>query len=257
MIQKVLIILFIFICIIFIINKNSNIHTKQLEKYNEQETRDKIIKNRQTFITTELKVNPKLTDKTVALCLAGLSYKKNYNTLYLKNTTINFKIYASNIKFFYKDFKNIDYYLVTNDSEKIDDLKQTYNPTKLILSEKDKLGKIVEILEYLRDTKNIYDFISISRFDIYYMNDLRNIDLNKMNIMSILEDDNLICDNFYLFPYKYIHVIIDIFKNAPKYTTFHIPSHGLKNIFEDKIGINYLKNEYVPVSELTSYYIHI
>jgi hypothetical protein len=36
MIQKVLIILFIFICIIFIffiINKNSNIHTKQIEKY--------------------------------------------------------------------------------------------------------------------------------------------------------------------------------------------------------------------------------
>ena len=89
------------------------------------------------------------------------------------------------------------------------------------------------------------------------MIDLRNIDLNKMNIMSILEDDYLICDNFYLFPYKYIHVIIDIFKNATKYTTFHIPSHGLKNIFEEKIGINYLKNEFVQVSKLSSYYLHI
>jgi hypothetical protein len=216
-----------------------------------------ILKKRINFITNELKVNPELTNKTVALCLAGNSYKKNHNTLYLKNTTINFKTYASNIKFFYKDFKDIDYYLVTNNSEKIDDLKQTYNPTKLILSEKDKLGKIVEILEYLRDTKNIYDFISISRFDIYYMNDLRNVNLNKMNIMSILEHDDLICDNFYLFPYKFIHVMIDIFKNATKYTTFHIPSHGLKNIIEDKIGINYLKNEFVSVQELSSYYIHI
>ena len=63
-----------------------------------------VLKKRINFITNELKVNPKLTDKTVALCLAGISYKKNHKTLY-KKVSINFKIYASNIKFFYKDFK--------------------------------------------------------------------------------------------------------------------------------------------------------
>ena len=46
--------------------------------------------------------------------------------------------------------------------------------------------------------------------------DESNIQYDKFNLVSLLENPQYICDNFYLFPYKYLHTFSEICKNYLK-----------------------------------------
>ena len=89
----------------------------------------------------------------------------------------------------YSCFDNFDYYNIDNnfniDLDNLSDLIST-NPRS-------------------------YDLILITRFDLLFQKKFHesNINFDKFNIVSILERPDLICDNFYLFPYKYIQILLN------------------------------------------------
>ena len=89
----------------------------------------------------------------------------------------------------------------------------------------------------------IYDLILITRFDLLFQKkfDESNINFDKFNIVSILEKPDLICDNFYLFPYKYIQIFSNIVKQ-----NLNIPFHNIQNKLYNNLNIksvNYILNE--------------
>ena len=114
---------------------------------------------------------------------------------------------------------------------------------------KKEINSIKSCINY-SDLNNIqYDLIIITRFDILFNDRLKtsNIDLNKFNITSILEEKNFICDNLYILPHKYLEKFLNIIL---KTNEIH---HTLKNKFEETFEVNYIKNEYVCISELSFY----
>ena len=75
------------------------------------------------------------------------------------------------------------------------------------------------------------------------MYDLINLDLEKMNIMSILERHDLICDNFYLFPAYYLDNFYKILLDLKKQKTIKCCLHTIKDDIQKNIEINYIYNE--------------
>ena len=77
--------------------------------------------------------------------------------------------------------------------------------------------------------------------------------MDKFNLVSILEKPNLICDNFYLFPYKHLKNFSNIVKKNIKKN-----AHQIKEDIENINGtdyINYILNENVRLHYLTFYKI--
>ena len=79
--------------------------------------------------------------------------------------------------------------------------------------------------------------LALLGIDILFQKDFSNsnISFDKFNIVSILEEPDYICDNFYLFPYKYLIPFSGIIKKD---------YHMIKDEIE-KSGcpINYILNE--------------
>jgi hypothetical protein len=101
--------------------------------------------------------------------------------------------------------------------------------------------------------KNSYELICLTRFDIYFLKDFKNVDPNKFNIISILEKNNLIDDNLYIFPVKYLDRFIKLLGELEK---TNIPEsrlvlHKAKNKMHQIFDVNYLCNEYVDVPRLS------
>jgi hypothetical protein len=63
-----------------------------------------------------------------------------------------------------------------------------------------------------------------------------NIDMNKFNLVTILENSRVVCDNFYIMPYKMLDIFYKIIENKPR-------THYIKEDLEKLIGenlINYI-----------------
>ena len=115
--------------------------------------------------------------------------------------------------------------------------------------------KLINVIEQCKKSKIDYDLILITRFDLLFKIDFNksNIKLDKFNLVSILEKEHLICDNFYLFPYN----ILDKFYNIIK-INIHKSNHLIKNDIENINGkdfINYILNENTNIRNLTFYKI--
>ena len=77
--------------------------------------------------------------------------------------------------------------------------------------------------------------------------------ISKLNIFSILEYNYVICDNFYMFPGNILNKMIEIFNFKSNDNGI---GHHLKNKFESLFEVNYIKNEYCQVHQLSSYKLH-
>lgn len=97
-----------------------------------------------------------------------------------------------------------------------------------------------------------YDLVLITRFDLLFQKDFAdsNIHLDKINIVSVLERPNLICDNFYLFPHKYLKDFQKVIRKCA-----NIDNPNIKNDLEKIAPINYILNENRDISELSFYKI--
>ncbi len=195
-----------------------------------------------------------------ALLLSGISLEINkhwqYGTLYSVDYNNSYENYQKYIfEYFTNKGYDIDVYISTNilpDNYK-EDLLVKYKPVKcnfieneddIYLSKKNKIYDVVNLC--LKDGKE-YDLILITQFDLLFQKDFANsnIQFDKFNIVSILENPNYICDNFYLFPYKYLSDFSKIIKSS---------SYIVKNDLES-IGcpINYIINERYDSIDLSFY----
>ena len=202
-----------------------------------------------------------------ALLLFGMSFC-DYDHWYSGKVRIDYKkSYDNYQKYIYKYFHDkgysIDVYLSTNISNNDEHKKiiKKYNPVRhsFIKNEKNKHlsrnKKILNVIELCLNNKVDYDLILITRFDLLFQKDFEksNIKLDKFNLVSILERNHLICDNFYLFPFSKLKQFHKITKeNINK--SFHNIKDEIEKI-DNKEFVNYILNEKKNIRELSFYKI--
>jgi hypothetical protein len=200
------------------------------------------------------KIQPK---KRLAMILCGLHYCENYSHHSNESFFISYQHYFYNIKkSLYNFFENnydIDTFISTNDSPILNNLLDDYKPLEYIISNESKNNKLLKILElFLLEYNNNYDVLILTRLDIYFLETFIDIDFDKLNIISILEADHLIDDNFYFVPKKYIgNFVIILIEHLKNNSNNKDCLHYLKPKLEECFNMNYLLNEFVEVADLS------
>jgi len=209
----------------------------------------------------------------LALILFGNSLKINrywqYGALYsvdYNNSYDNYQRYIFN--FFKGKGYSIDVYISTNNlntENDITDIIDKYKPVKYIIADDNdeeceaeknyiisRNKKLESGIDLCIDRGIEYDLVLITRFDLLFQKDFvdSNIQLDKINIVSVLDSPNLICDNFYLFPYKYLKDFKKVIRKCAK-----INHCNIKNDLEKIAPINYILNDNCDISELSFYKI--
>ena len=190
--------------------------------------------------------------KNMAICFFGLHYYENFPHFSGVHKTVNYKCYVKNIKtkiynYFEKDY-NIDTFLSTDISPLYNDLLNSYSPVRHCIEigmHEKKLRVLELLLQYINESKKKYDTVLLTRFDIYIVKNLtnENLDLNKFNIVSMLNEEGMCDDNLFIFPINYLKQMINIIKNKLNTDKSHTTIHLLKNTFEKSFNVNYICNE--------------
>ena len=202
----------------------------------------------------------------LALILFGISLEINrywqYGALYsvdYKNSYDNYQRYI--FDYFKGKGYDIDVYISTNKLNSENDIAEIidkYKPVKYriaddcedyIISRNKKLESAIDLCI---EGGGEYDLVLITRFDLLFQKDFAdsNIQFDKINIVSVLERPNLICDNFYLFPHKYLKDFQKVIRKCA-----NIDNPNIKNDLEKIAPINYILNENRNISELSFYKI--
>ena len=219
-------------------------------------------------------MNESNESKYLALLLYGLS-KSNYKhwsrNISKTQLHVDYRISYDNYQeYIFKYFENqgytIDVYMCTNilDAEDEMEIVEKYKPIKYSFAKNmnkkknihlSRNYKLEEVIQLCLQTGKIYDHVLITRFDLLFQKDFAksNIQLDKFNLVSRLENPNRICDNFYLFPYKYIHAFNRIVRQN-KTTDFHSIEHEIERINGPEF-INYILNQNCMVTDLEFYKI--
>lgn len=183
----------------------------------------------------------------IAILLTGIHYKENYMGATVKKPlTVDYRKYFNHFKEklydFFKKIATVDTYISTNDSIHLIDLLNDYKPIKYCVCEDDMVAKRIKGLELI---PKYYDYVLMTRFDIYFQDNFSNLHINKMNIVSELENKNVCDDNFYFFPIKYLEPFLEMIKKKYKKNNPHTPVlfHYLKNEIEQNMDVHYFCNE--------------
>ena len=202
----------------------------------------------------------------LVLILFGISLEINrywqYGALYsvdYKNSYDNYQRYI--FDYFKGKGYSIDVYISTNKLNSDDDIAEIidkYKPVKYRIADdcKDYIisrnKKLESAIDLCIEGGGEYDLVLITRFDLLFQKDFAdsNIHLDKINIVSVLERPNLICDNFYLFPHKYLKDFQKVIRKCA-----NINHRNIKNDLEKIAPINYILNENCDISELSFYKI--
>ena len=203
--------------------------------------------------------------KKVALILFGISYQKNLNHWAGGNYIIDFRKSFDNYKkYIYNYFNNlgyeIDVYIGTNilDDNNLTNLINMYKPIKYTMIENNehnllsKNSKLLAAIKCCLDSNIEYEYCIITRFDLLFQKDFATskIDFNKINIVSVLENPDVIDDNLYIFPYKLLTKFYKLVEDN-QYNRFHDIENQILKIGE----INYILNEQKLVADLSFYKI--
>lgn len=187
---------------------------------------------------------------TICLLLSGLHYRENpVVNINIANYTIDFRYYIKNIKTHIYSLGAIETFIVTNDSPYIGELRSVYNPIELCIMEDTpnrRISKTIKGLELIRDSGKVYEYICVTRFDIYFMKSII-LNYSKLNIFSELEVPGWYDDNFYFFPFSLLESFLSVYstiQNSDDYCAGH------KLIFND---VHYICNEHKLVQGLSSF----
>jgi len=224
----------------------------------------------------------KQNSKKIAICFFGLSKCKDEECrrgrcMEIDHFKYNYENYQEKIfdYFLGKGYK-IDVYFSTNDTmndiennklinaykpinynfidENLYPAVQPGGPTPTKMASKHR--KVENVLEMCLDSKIDYDLVLLTRFDLIFNDNFNesNIKLDKFNIVSELERPCAICDNFYLFPFKYLREFLEIAKD---YRTTLKGYHMMRGAIEKRLNtkINMIKNEKKRILDLTFYTI--
>lgn len=209
--------------------------------------------------------------KRLAIVFTGLHYAPVCRDWHFAHVTdvvnrVDFRQYVKNIKtMLYGYFENkgylIDTFISTSHSVIDDELVTTYRPEKIIyLENTSRLNKIMGAFKMLSEhTPEQYDLICFTRFDIHFMKNFDNINVNKFNIVSVLEKEDLIDDNIYIFPQNYLAQfgnILHIFSTVGN-SNGRLIFHTAKKMFHDAFDINYICNENVSVPNLSFFKLRV
>lgn len=204
----------------------------------------------------------------LAVLLFGMSKMEYVHWLNHKKYYIDYELSYENYKKFIFDFfankgYDIDVYFTTNmlDDKNKKEIGEKYKPiqSNFIENNNDKTKgrneKLNNVIDLCLNSGFTYDLILITRFDLLFQKefDKSNIDFDKFNLVSILERPHLICDNFYLFPYKYLKIFSEIVKQK-----LNVSFHHIQEELYNKLNIqsvNYILNENTWVSKLSFYKI--
>ena len=213
--------------------------------------------------------------KKIALLLFGMSktiyhhwsQKQGLLEINYMNSFSNYQKYI--FKYFQEKGYQIDVYFSTNmmTDEEQKELIKTYKPVSYsfnknlknkISSRNDKLDKVIDLC---LQSKINYDLVLITRFDLLFKRDFNelNINLNRFNLVSILEKKKLICDNFYLFPFTVLKQFSELVKRN-KHKSFHKIKSEIDKIksIRGRFGtgfVTYILNEKKSVGSLSFYSI--
>lgn len=123
-----------------------------------------------------------------------------------------------------------------------------------------KTREVLQLLIHHMDaTDYSADLIFVTRFDIYFLEELANIDPTKFNIFSKVltvgtVNEGLIDDNFYIFPKEMLRTFFNIFKNnTPTIRCISCRAHALLPELEKHFDLHYIKEELALVENLTSF----
>jgi hypothetical protein len=206
----------------------------------------------------------------LAVLFFGMSKAEYDNYWYGARYVIDYeKSYENYQQYIFDFFKSkgydIDVYFTTNalnDDDKNEIIKK-YNPVKCNFIQNHphhiigRNSKIINVVDLCLESGNMYDLVLITRFDLLFQKDFNqsNIQFDKFNMVSILEKPNLICDNFYLFPYKYLKPFSEIAKNNFTSRFHDIKDELYAKINKDENSVNYILNENCCISDLSFYKI--
>jgi len=186
----------------------------------------------------------------IGLLLSGLHYRENpIDNINVAGYIIDFRYYIKNIKTYIYSLGEIETYIVTNDSPILDVLSATYNPVELCIMADTlnrRISKTIKGLELIRDSGKVYDYVCITRLDIYFMKTII-LNYSKLNIFSELEQPGWYDDNFYFFPFSLLESFLSLYLTI-RNNIDHCSAHKLK--LND---INYICNEHKCVQSLTSF----
>lgn len=223
-------------------------------------------------------------NKKMAILLYGISYHSDFKHFKYSKIKIDYRQSIENYKnilisYFKKKNFSIDIFIVTNDHNLKKDIINDYNPInyEFITDSKNQYDKYnkskinngphslryfftntkkLKLLELClnnsKKNKIYYDSIIMTRFDLKFNISLDEVNINygMFNLVSVLENPNLIDDNFYLFPGSNLENFIKILKN-----NLNIWGHNFKDLFSEKFDINYLYNENLNIKYLNFYRI--
>ena len=174
--------------------------------------------------------------------------------------------YENYQKYIFKYFNNLNYdidvFICTNNSSKENEIIQLYKPKSYMfiedlksnhLSKNIKIKTAIELcIDYSIYNNINYKNVVMTRFDLNFLIDFNkvNIDLDKFNFVSIMEMNNRVCDNFYIFPFKIIRNFLKIVNNKID-ESLHSIYVDIKDISE----VNFIKNENTDVASLSFYKI--
>lgn len=202
-----------------------------------------------------------------ALLLFGMSickYKHWTNKMYQINYRDSYDNYQ---KYIYKYLNDkgysIDVYFSTNISndDEHKELIKKYKPIKYsfihnnINKRLSRNKKLLNVVQLCLNNNIEYDLVLITRFDLLFQKEFEksNIKLDKFNLVSILERNHLICDNFYLFPFSKLKQFHELTKKNIN-RSFHYIKDDIEKI-DNKEFVNFILNEKKRISRLSFYKI--
>ena len=208
----------------------------------------------------------------MAVLFSGMNYIDINNTqIQIHSKRLDSRQYTKNIKTYIYDFftakgYTIDTFICTNESPISEDIINSYKPVRYSYignTEERRISKSTEVLrlllDYMNETQTDYDMICLTRLDIYFLEPLLNIDYTKFNLVSkvasITINENLIDDNFYIFPKSMLLDLYTIFRTYRLNLTEGpgAIAHWFLKPFEEKFQINYIKYELVTVANLSTF----
>jgi len=216
----------------------------------------------------------------MAILFSGLNYiDVNDKTIVSFSKNLDSRQYIKNIKkyiyeFFTEKGYTIDTFICTNESPIAKDVLQSYNPVRYSYignTEDRRISKTIEVLrlliDYISESKTSYDMVCLTRFDLYFLEPLLNIDYTRLNIISKVQINKiskieLLDDNLYLFPLSMLDDIYNIYRTYRNYNVQGtivmggpgVIAHCFQVPFEEKCKINYIKNEEAKlVAELSTF----
>ena len=170
------------------------------------------------------------------------SYQTDYRTC-INNFNLKIKQYFEKLGF------EIDVYLATN---KVSDSMQQqiindYGAKSYEFLESHKVNhisrneKFESVMRQCLDSKNIYDTILMTRFDIFINKsfDDCNLDFESFYVTSTLEKKHVICDNIYLFPYKFLRDFHKCITDNNRLSSNY--SHGIETKIINIVGESHFK----------------